>query len=555
MEREIKALHVGSAPLIGALCDAMKIVEMVNNLVNWDEKQWKLSPGLLIKAMLINILSGRTAFYRYESFFENLDTELIFGRGVHASDFKDDALASALDRIYAYGPRKLFSRIAMNGLLLEDVDLEILHGDTTTKVLYGEYSEEGPMIPLRGHSKDKRPDLKQIVIGLTTSKDGGVPVNGNVNSGNKDDKTWNNDNIEQLVELLTEEMLEKLIYVTDSACVNETFLGDLGEKGLQFISLMPRTFNLREKLVDMAWRSKQWQEIGRLAKNPKGAFYKVWATRDKLNGREYRFVVVHSDQLDKKKLRGLNTRLKKQRKELEKACQEAMKREYACEEDAQIALKKFLKKNQSSFYPVESSIKKETVRERRNKPGRPKADEKQEYKDIYRLCLKIGSLDQEVFKKAKDRLSCFVLISNVEDPKFTASRLLEEYKSQSQIENKFKFIKDPLMVGPLLLEKNHRIDALGYVILLALFVYSILERRVRKALEDEEEPIVLQGKVKSFRPTGRRIIELFSGIIVVLEYNHAEGGSVKRYIDKRFNRLNRVAGLAGFDMSIYTSPP
>ncbi len=411
------------------------------------------------------------------------------------------------------------------------------------------------MVPLRGHSKDNRPDLKQIVIGLTTSKDGGVPVNGNINSGNKDDKTWNSDNIEQLIELLTEEMLKELIYVTDSACVNEKFLRKLVEKGLQFISLMPRTFNLREKLVDMAWTSNQWQDIGRLAQSPKAASYKIWETRDKIEGNEYRFVVVHSDQLDKRKLRGLQSRLKKLKKDLEKACQDAMKREYACEEDALIARNKFFKNNRNPFYTLECSVKKETVKEKRNKPGRPKADEKPVYKDIYRLCFKVDPLNQEAFEVEKERLSCFVLISNVEDPKFTASRILSEYKSQSQIENKFKFIKDPVMVGPLLLEKNHRIDALGYIIILALFVYSILERRVRKALEEEDEPIILRGKIKSSRPTGRRIIELFSSIIVVLEYNHAEGGAVKRYIDKRFNHLNRVAKLAGFDMSIYTSPP
>src|SRR5690554_5033626 len=74
MEKEIKALHAGPAPLIGALCDEQNIVEMVNSLVNRDDKQWNLNPGLLVKAMIINILSGRTAFYQYESFFEDIDT-------------------------------------------------------------------------------------------------------------------------------------------------------------------------------------------------------------------------------------------------------------------------------------------------------------------------------------------------------------------------------------------------------------------------------------------------------------------------------------------------
>ncbi len=77
------------------------------------------------------------------------------------------------------------------------------------------------------------------------------------------------------------------------------------------------------------------------------------------------------------------------------------------------------------------------------------------------------------------------------------------------MENKFKFIKNPVMIGPIYLQKKERLEALTYVVLIALLIYTILERRVRQALEKEEEPIVLKGNVKSFEPTGNRIFRAF----------------------------------------------
>ena len=58
------------------------------------------------------------------------------------------------------------------------------HNDSTSICLYGTYRDaEGitvggvtPSRPARGHSKDHRPDLKQLVRILTVSADGAFPV-------------------------------------------------------------------------------------------------------------------------------------------------------------------------------------------------------------------------------------------------------------------------------------------------------------------------------------------------------------------------------------------
>jgi len=63
---------------------------------------------------------------------------------------------------------------------------------------------------------------------------------------------------------------------------------------------------------------------------------------------------------------------------------------------------------------------------------------------------------------------------------------LKEYKRQHTVENKFKFIKNPVLIGPIYLQKKERLEALTYVVIIALLIYSILERRVRQALKKED---------------------------------------------------------------------
>ncbi|MFW0861487.1 MAG: hypothetical protein AAGT88_05265 [Dethiobacter sp.] len=89
----------------------------------------------------------------------------------------------------------------------------------------------------RGHSKDKRFDLKQIVMGLVTLGRG-MPLLGNVNDGNLDDKTWNGQLVDTMAKALNPEQIRQLVYVADSAFFTEKNVKKAHEKGLRFISLV-----------------------------------------------------------------------------------------------------------------------------------------------------------------------------------------------------------------------------------------------------------------------------------------------------------------------------
>ncbi len=70
-------------------------------------------------------------------------------------------------------------------------------------------------------------------------------------------------------------------------------------------------------------------------------------------------------------------------------------------------------------------------------------------------------------------------MTTVPPEELSARDVLKEYKGQVHVERHFHFLKDPLFVGALYVKKPKRVEALGYVLLLACLLYSLLERRLR----------------------------------------------------------------------------
>gem|GEM_PF-4341239 len=62
-------------------------------------------------------------------------------------------------------------------IVKHSLGLSRLHFDATSLSLYGEYNsdEENPLVTF-GYSKEHRPDLKQILFGMTVTQDGNVPI-------------------------------------------------------------------------------------------------------------------------------------------------------------------------------------------------------------------------------------------------------------------------------------------------------------------------------------------------------------------------------------------
>ena len=549
---KIDVRNAGAAPIISYICKELKIRETIDSIVKWDEKQCLLSPGTHVEALLINILSRRNPLYQVEEFYQEQDVELLFGKGVTANNFNDDVLGYTLDKISAANPKKVFSSVALRALAEEKLTKDTIRVDTTACLSYGTHTHPEGLQITYGYNKERRRDLKQFKIGLAVTNDG-FPIFGEILNGNLSDKIWNKKLLEKIPDYFNLHNIQVHILVFDSAFVTKDNL-ELAVDNCNFISRLPHTYKLASELIEEACYKDDWLNIGQFSDKKKAASYKIQEFSRELYDHQYRFVVVHSDQYDKRKKKSLDRKLAEQKLELEKEATKLMKTEFACEPDALNAINNFLKIHDNPFYPIVFDIKKMSKALKREKPGRPRKDEVRQYTDVYQLKLQIGKLDQNAYKDEENKLGCFVLISNVPQDynnSFSALEILKEYKSQTIIENLFRFVKDPVYVGPIWIKRNDRLEALCYIILMALAVYIVLQKRVRDAMLNEEEPLVLAGRVKSFSPTGQRVLQLFSEVKVVYI---KDNGFVKRILPDRYYALERVLNMIGFDMSIYTEP-
>ena len=160
--------------------------------------------------------------------------------------------------------------------------------------------------------------------------------------------------------------------------------------------------------------------------------------------------------------------------------------------------------------------------------------------------------NQAFIDKKKDEAGMFVLISNeTEVEKLSDLEVLEEYKQQHSVESTFRILKDPYYVDEIFLKKPERVEAFGYVMVIAVLLLNVIERRIRKSLEGETLGVALQGRRITLRPTGTAILDVFEYVKVLAI---PMGNSHQRVIPEGLTEnQNRILKLCGVPENIYVS--
>lgn len=545
------SIAAGPSQLIAALCDEIGLETLINEAVEWHPSYCKVSPGMHVKAMVINILCSRMPLYRVSEFYHELDVELLFGSAYTATDFNDDALARTLDRLYDAQSWKIYSQLALSVLRHIGLPLEVVHSDTTSFSLHGDYSDQEDLNITYGYNKDGRPDLKQIVIGLGVTPQR-LPIIGKIEDGNTDDKTWNTAFITKLREVLAEEEWNGLTYVADSALATMDNVLLMKQKGLSFITRLPDTFSLSSELKEEAGWRDQWQDVQVTNEEDGRSRYRLQSFERELYGQPLRFVVVHSSHLEAKQQETLERQMNKEREKMAKALRTLSAAQYACEHDAQQAIAAFRKQHKWKFHEAALVSVPETYTLPRTGRGRPKEGEKPETAVRWRIVASDIGPQEEALLAITTKQGMFVLMtSHKESPAWTSEKILQTYKGQAAAETRFRLLKDPSVLNAIYLKQPSRIEALGTVFIMALLLYGLLEWRVRENLKQEKEPILLPGKRKSFTPTAEMLLAMLKSIQVIVG---TMGEQRIRAVSAHVNdNVKRIVRLAGYDIAIYTS--
>lgn len=516
--KEGKVYNYGHLPMVAAYCRRLELVETVNHLT---QSQMHVQPGLVVQAMVLDVLSGRNPLYRVESFLENQDIELLLGEDIDAHAFNDTALARSLDALFAAGTGRIITELGRRAAALFALDLSTVSYDTTSTSVWGEYRDSseddqaGPFITY-GHSKDNQPQLKQFMTELLCV-DRGVPIFGRTLDGNSSDKTSNHDMLTRISALLAQHGLGPgaFVYVADSAMVTEQNLKAMA--GNRFISRLPATYDACQTAIDQAVTAQAWQELGSLnevaaSKKRPPAEYKAFETQVTLYGVTYRAVVIHSSSHDKRRQKKLDKQISQSLTTINQSLKKVAQ-QYYCEADAQTAAGQ-IEKYATSLHRVVPAVTPVAVRKR----GRPAKDKPALTETRYQLSWEVLENTQGIARQ-RELAGCFVLLTNVPDSGTDAldsAGVLRTYKGQYGVENDFAFLKDPLVVNDLFLKTPARIDALGMILIIALMVHRLMERSMRLYLQQNNQTIAGWDNKPTAKPTAFMLAALFLGVQVML---------------------------------------
>jgi transposase len=247
-----------------------------------------------------------------------------------------------------------------------------------------------------------------------------------------------------------------------------------------------------------------------VAQTPRGAPYAASEPTGRIGDRDYRLVVDRSSSLARRKAKTLDWDLPQTRAVAEQAAAVLSAQDFACAADAEAATTTFAG-TAPRWWPCYPTVAPITLTDKRARPGRPRRDDPTPTHTIYRVTVTWGSRDDAAVETELARRSTFVPITTLPADRYDTAALLREHKGQTGVAQRFHFLKYPALVDAVFLQKPERIQALGYVMLLALLLFSRLERQVRHA--PEPFPTAYRGRVA--HPTGQIILHHDRGIPVM----------------------------------------
>lgn len=491
--------HLG---VVAGVIKDLKIVEFIDERLGVYPDE-SITAGESVAGMIINGLGfSNKPLSLTPLFFEHCPLSLLFRDGVKASDFNRFKLGRTLDRCFDYGTEVLFSAIPLDVCQQESVETRFNSLDSTSFTLSGDYlaeTDEQTIEIKQGYSKDHRPDLKQVMLEMMVTQDGGIPMIGKALSGNSSDNTVFKERSKALIENFKQSETPRYL-IADCKLYTEANAENL--KQLPFITRIPNNIKQVGEIIDKALGTGGWETLDddRKMKTFNLEHY----------GISQRWHVVHSEASRQRGIKKVEKKVSREAEKIEKQRFHLQAKRFSCSEDA-LAMTKLLAKKWK-LHTLESSQIVEHLRYASK--GRPAKDQKPRVTK-YQVLAEIKA-DEEKINDQKSKEGCYIIGGNTASNELTGEEVVDAYKKQHYVERGFRFLKDPLFfVSSLFIKKPKRIMGLLMVMLLSLLVYGIAERRMRACLAGDEETLPNQIKQEIKTPTLRWVFQLLYGISIL----------------------------------------
>jgi Domain of unknown function (DUF4277) len=480
---------LGALPVVADLCRRLDVAGIIDRACPMRDKVALVTHGQVIEALVANRLTSPTPLVHVQDWAKQWAVWEVWG--IDPSTLNDDRVGRALDAI-AEQLEQLVGSVGARAIGVFGLDVARLHWDLTSISLYGAYpeAEAGFIVPRYGHPKDRRPDLKQVQTGLAVTGDGAVPVFHRAYDGGAGE-------VAQVVGAMTalKQLAgrRRLLLVGDSKLVSYPNLAAMITAKVGFIAPASKTYvpaATFAALDPQAATPVDYVAARDAGKPPeRRGSYRVIEDIMTLTGKAKRDPTLAIRRVFVWSSANAQAAATNRARKLDRARDD---------------LDRLVRGLGSRHYPDPDAV---TARLRVIATKRRLGDV---------LCAEVGTdpatgkptlswhFDQAALDAQALTDGWYALLTNLTPAQAGTAEILAHYKGQEAVERRYGAFKGPLAVAPMFLQSNRRIAALITVICLALLVFCLVERQVRRAIAPAQTLDGLWAH-RPAKPTGRLI--------------------------------------------------
>lgn len=556
---DLRTERLGPLPLVNHFLARLDLEARLDRFVPTRDRRVRLPYAKGLGVLLRSILVEREPIYRQ---YETVATfaQEAFGLDAEVAPCVcDDAIGRALDRLFDADRATLLTDVVVAATEEFGVALSELHNDSTSVSFCGRYSQARGR-PLRGKrapfitygfSKDHRPDLKQLLFILTTSDDGGVPVQFRCEAGNSSDSRTHEETWDALCRATGR---VDFLYVADSKLCNRDAMDHIDSRGGRFVTVIPRSRHEDPQFRKWIQTHQPNWELVVDRRNPRrrgGPRDRWWVFRDPIpTGEGWPIVWVFSSLLALHQEHRRRERIAKSIEALERlnAKLRGPRPRRRSRKEIRERVDDILKARRTTRYLVVEVVQHQEHSFRQTGPGRPGPETRyvRKTRKSWRLQWHLDD-DKIAYDRKSDGM--YPLLTN--DRSLTEKQVLKAHKRQPMVEKRFEQAKTVFEIAPVLLKNEGRVEALFFVYFLALLVQALIERELRRQMKSQginSLPLYPEER-KTEHPTAEQILRLFA-----LTQRHAlfQGGQHIHTFEPTLTSLQRqVLGLLRAPEQIY----
>lgn len=460
--------NLGRSPLVLPLLRMLGLRRVVDEEVPM-QRQRHLTHGQALEALVTHIVDSlgkkRVPLYHLETWMDR--SGVAFCYGVESSHFNDDRMGDALDAFLPHAGEVL-QTVSVNLLSHFEPVVGAIHHDLTSVLFTGEY--EGSETITHGYNSQGSQE-KQINVGLDVVGSEGLVVWGQPLPGNENGIGTFPAAVEQVSRLLGG---NRQLFVTDRIFATFENLWGLRQQGHHFVSPLRRQhvpagwieavpeaeFHLLKYHSQQEPQNRYWvAERPLTLKPPKG-----FAATELV----VRALIIRSERKTRDDREGREKALQKIEGRLRQIQSYLNQRRYARREYVQQQVRAALKPPFGQYVHWEVS----------GEDGQ--------------LSLRWWR-DEEALAEREKLDGKYVVVTDLWDE--DAETVFGWHKEQHVVESRHRNIKTDLVLRPVWLQNEKRIEAFLYLYVMALMVYSLIE--------------VLYRRATGTRWTGRKVLESF----------------------------------------------